>query len=152
MPAATLTAAEYRKAQGLPPPGADRKPAPISERELHRDVARYFDHLEGDLFAAHIPNGEKRSRLTASILVGMGVKAGVADFVVLLDSGRTLWLELKTDRGTLSPAQREFRATCGRLRHTYCVVRSVADVHAALTMMGVTLREDGIALALRGAS
>lgn len=150
MPGETMTSAEYRKAQGLPPPGADRRPAPLTERELHRDVARYFDHVSGELFAFHVPNGERRSRLTAAILVGMGVKAGAPDFVVLLGSGRTLWLELKTENGRLSCAQADFRATARRLGHTYAVCRSVADVHAALEIEGVAFREDGIATALRG--
>lgn len=148
----TMTAAEYRKAQGLPEPGADRRPVPLTERELHRDVARYLDHVSGDLFAAHVPNGEKRSRLTAAILVGMGVKPGVADFVVMLPESRTIWIELKAEGGSLSSAQRDFRATCERLGHAYFVCRSVIDVRSALIESRATFREDPIAAALRGAA
>lgn len=148
----TLTSAAYRKAAGLPEPGADRKPQLRSEAELHRDVVRYFDNIVGDLFAAHVPNGEKRSRLTAAILVGMGVKPGVADFFVMLPGGRALWIELKADDGRLSPAQRDFCETCHQLGHTYRVCRSIQQVYNVLRDAGAKFRESLVARGLRGAA
>lgn len=147
----TLTSAEYRKAAGLEPPGADRARPRRSEAELHRDVARYFSNIEGDLFAAHVPNGEKRSALTAAILVGMGVRPGVADFFVLLPNGRSLWIELKTEEGRLSPAQRTFCETCNRLGHAYRVCRTVQQVYNVLRDVGAVFRESLAARALREA-
>ena len=46
------------------------------------------------------PRGAKRQ----AILVGMGVHPGFADLMVLRD-GRVLFLELKSQKGKLSPAQ-----------------------------------------------
>ena len=43
-----------------------------------------------------------------SILVGMGVHSGFADLIVLC-AGRVLFLELKSLKGRLSPAQEAFR-------------------------------------------
>jgi hypothetical protein len=42
----------------------------------------------------------------------MGVRPGVADFAPVLPGGRSAFLELKSAKGRLSPAQREFRAAC----------------------------------------
>jgi len=50
------------------------------------------------------PRGAKRQ----AILVGMGVHAGFADLIVLCE-GRVLFLELKSLKGRLSPAQEAFR-------------------------------------------
>ena len=50
------------------------------------------------------PRGAKRQ----AILVGMGVHPGFADLTVLC-AGRVLFLELKSLKGRLSPAQEAFR-------------------------------------------
>lgn len=137
-----MTAAAYRKAIGVPPPGDDRVRF-RSESEFQAAVVSWWDqlHVDGDPFLFHIPNGGKRDRVTAAILVGQGVRPGVADLGLMLPGNRTAWIELKIDRGKPSPAQIEFAATCARLRHWYTVCWTFDDVTAALAALGVTYTE-----------
>ena len=81
------------------------------------------------------PRGSKRQ----AILVGMGVHAGFADLLVL-SNGRVLFLELKSLKGRLSPAQEAFRD--GVLAQGFCwaLVRSLDDALGALADHGLTSR------------
>jgi hypothetical protein len=56
------------------------------------------------LFWFHIPNGGKRPELDGAILQGLGVKRGVPD-LCLLHKGQAYFLELKAEKGVLSPEQ-----------------------------------------------
>ena len=60
----------------------------------------------------HIPNGEKRDRITAAKLKAMGVKAGVPDLCLPVPVGRYhgLYIELKIGKGRPSDRQREWIA------------------------------------------
>jgi hypothetical protein len=81
------------------------------------------------------PRGAKRQ----AILVGMGVHPGFADLVVLCD-GRVLFLELKSLKGRLSPAQEEFRDAVLAQGFGWALVRSLDDALGALADHGFTSR------------
>jgi hypothetical protein len=81
------------------------------------------------------PRGAKRQ----AILVGMGVHPGFADLVVLCD-GRVLFLELKSLKGRLSPAQEAFRDAVLAQGHAWALVRSLDDALGALADHGFTTR------------
>jgi hypothetical protein len=81
------------------------------------------------------PRGAKRQ----AILVGMGVHAGFADLVVLCD-GRVLFLELKSLKGQLSPAQKAFRDAVLALGFGWALVRSLDDALGALADHGFATR------------
>jgi hypothetical protein len=72
-----------------------------------------FDHLRvrcaPGVYAFHVPNGGRRSRVEAAILKGLGVRAGVPDVMAVKD-GRTYGLEVKAPGGRLSAAQRSAHA------------------------------------------
>lgn len=59
----------------------------------------------------HIPNGEKRNPAVARELVAMGVRSGVYDLFLPVPRGKAhgLYIEVKTETGTLSKAQRDFK-------------------------------------------
>lgn len=61
------------------------------------------------LFA--IPNGGRRSRIEAAIMKGEGVTPGVPDLFLAIPSGiwglHGLFIEMKSAKGVLSPAQKE---------------------------------------------
>jgi len=57
----------------------------------------------------HVPNGEHRSARTGARLKRMGVKRGVADFIIQC-RGKGIALELKAEGGRQTPEQRDFQA------------------------------------------
>jgi len=81
------------------------------------------------------PRGAKRQ----AILVGMGVHPGFADLVILCD-GRVLFLELKSLKGKLSPAQEAFRDAVLAQGFGWALVRSLDDALGALADHGFTSR------------
>lgn len=105
---------------------------PSNEEAIHRAVV---DHLRWraheDVVWWHTPNGEARHRATAGRLKAMGVLPGVPD-LLLLRHGRLLGLELKSERGRLSPAQRHVQ---GRLVAAGALVATAHGVDAALATL-----------------
>ena len=81
------------------------------------------------------PRGARRQ----AILVGMGVHAGFADLIVL-SSGRVLFLEVKSRTGRLRPTQAVFRDTVIAQGFGWALVRSVDDALGALADHGFTTR------------
>ena len=81
------------------------------------------------------PRGAKRQ----AILVGMGVHPGFADLTVLCE-GRVLFLELKSLKGKLSPAQEAFRDAVVAQGFGWALVRSLDDALGALADHGLTSR------------
>jgi len=81
------------------------------------------------------PRGARRQ----AILVGMGVHTGFADLMVLCD-GRILFLELKSLRGRLSPAQEAFRDSVLAQGFGWALVRTLDDALGALADHGFTTR------------
>jgi len=81
------------------------------------------------------PRGARRQ----AILVGMGVHRGFADLMVLCE-GRVLFLELKSPKGRLSPAQAAFRDAVQAQGFGWALVRSLDDALGALADHGITTR------------
>lgn len=70
------------------------------------------------------------------ILQGLGSYAGAPDLVAC--RLHEVWfLEVKTEKGKLSPAQIEFKERCQMLGLKYIVVRSVEDVAEAMGLGGL---------------
>ena len=55
---------------------------------------------------------------------------------MVLPGGRAAFLELKSPTGSLSPAQREFRAACLAAGAVYEVARSTDEANAVLRAWG----------------
>ena len=91
------------------------------------------------------PRGAKRQ----AILVGMGVHRGFADLIVLCE-GRILFLELKSLKGRLSPAQEAFREAVIAQGFGWALVRSLDDALGALADHGITTRVAPLSCAQRG--
>lgn len=87
----------------------------------------------------HVPNGEHRSLTTAQRLKRMGVSPGVPD-IIILHAGRTMWLELKSNKGKLSPTQEGWREwLCDNGFAFYCC-NTIDQVQASLKAQGIPLR------------
>lgn len=111
---------------------------PPSEHKLQVALCDYLA-IGGrkDLYWAAIPNGGHRHIRQATKLKAEGVRPGSPDMFFMLDSGKTGWLELKTKKGSLSPAQREFRDKALALGHLWAVVNNIDDAIHTLSAWGV---------------
>ena len=56
-----------------------------------------------------------------------GVEAGTPDILVLLQSGRVCWLELKSARGKVTPTQARWHERARALGHTVAVIRETRE-------------------------
>lgn len=70
-----------------------------------------------------IPNGGQRSKATAGKLKAEGVKPGVPDLCLPVAVGvwHGLYLEMKADRGRVSPEQREWLEALAAAGYAACV-------------------------------
>ena len=84
-------------------PEADLQRAVVQALRIALPRSAIIHHCANEVTEAG-PRGAKRQ----AILVGMGVHPGFADLMVLC-AGRVLFLELKSLKGRLSPAQEAFR-------------------------------------------
>lgn len=90
-----------------------------------------------DLHWFAIPNGGHRHIRQATKLKAEGVRPGSPDMCFILPEGRTGWLELKTKRGSLSPAQREFRDKAQALGHVWAVAKDIDEAIRVISDWGV---------------
>jgi VRR-NUC domain len=104
------------------------------EISLHMSVAAFLRRAwPVELVWFHVPNGEKRDKAAAGKLKGMGVLAGVPDFVFVLPNGQAAFLELKAKGGQLSPAQIEFRDRVLACGCGYATARSMEEAEDVLS-------------------
>jgi hypothetical protein len=89
--------------------------------------------------ANEVTEAGRRGAKRQAILVGMGVHPGFAD-LMLLCAGRVLFLELKSLKGRLSPAQEAFRDAVLAQGFDWALVRSLDDALGALADNGFTTR------------
>lgn len=79
------------------------------------------------LFA--VPNGGARNRVTAAILKGEGVVAGVADLLLLVPRGgyHGLAIEMKTKTGHQSDSQKAWQRAVESQGYRYSLCRSLVE-------------------------
>jgi len=115
-------------------PEADAQRAIVSALRIALPRDAIVHHCANEVTEAG-PRGAKRQ----AILVGMGVHPGFADLIVLSE-GRVLFLEVKSAKGRLRPAQDAFRETVLAQGFGWALVRSVDHALAALADHGFTSR------------
>jgi hypothetical protein len=102
------------------------------EQAIQRAV---FAHLAArsapGVFAFHVPNGGLRSRVEASIMKGLGVRAGVPDIIAVKD-GRAYGLELKAPGARLTAVQRDTHVQLSEAGATVAVAYSLDNALAHL--------------------
>ena len=115
-------------------PEADLQRAVVQALRIALPRTAIIHHCANEVTEAG-PRGAKRQ----AILVGMGVHAGFADLMVLCE-GRVLFLELKSLKGRLSPAQQGFRDAVLGQGFGWALVRTLDDALGALADHGFTSR------------
>jgi len=114
------------------PRRASRRAHP--EELTHRAVADYLRIVapQNHWWFCHVPNGGARSAAEGGIFKALGVIAGVADILIIPQGGRAHWLEIKSDRGAQSSAQKTFQNVMIALGCPYAVIRSVDEADTVL--------------------
>ena len=115
-------------------PEADLQRAVVTALRFALPKGAIIHHCANEVTEAG-PRGAKRQ----AILVGMGVHPGFADLIILFD-GKVLFLELKSLKGRLSPAQEAFRDAVLAQGFGWALVRSLDDALGALADHGFTMR------------
>lgn len=111
------------------------------EEALQTAVCKFLTFaLAGNSWFGAIPLGGG-GRLRGATLRRTGSKAGTPDLLILND-GRAIWLELKSEKGRVSDAQLYCHEQLKRARSPVYICRSVDDVIAALTAAGVPLKAE----------
>ena len=87
---------------------------------------QYPNHATA-LFA--VPNGGRRDKVSGAKLKAEGVLPGVSDLILLLPRGRHhgLLIEMKTERGKQSQAQRDWQRDMVHRGYKYMVIRSIDE-------------------------
>lgn len=106
------------------------------EADLQRSIVHALRAVLPFGTIVHASNNEIRessdwARRQQAMMKSMGQYPGFSDLLVL-SQGRVLFLEVKTDTGRMSAAQREFSANVARQGHGFAIVRSVDDALRAL--------------------
>jgi hypothetical protein len=104
------------------------------ESALQKAMIEYLDRrgVRRDNVVFAVPNEGRRSRHVGGILKSMGLLPGVADLVIVAPGGRAHFVEVKTPKGRLSKAQREFRDRCVAMRVPWAIVRSLDDMERVI--------------------
>lgn len=94
-----------------------------------------------DCLVFAVPNGGLRSKSEASRMRWTGTLAGVPDMILLAPGARAIFIEVKADKGRLSPEQSEVIEWIERLGFSCWIVRSVDDMRAVLQRHQIKTRE-----------
>lgn len=123
---------------------AEKKPrqkARRQEQELQiRMVNEVLEPLSGvfGFWFTHFPAGMKRTKAEAGILKAMGMKPGVADFLILSRCATAHWIEIKPPKGgVLNDNQVEFSEMVRRMGCNWGVATSIAELVNLLEAWGL---------------
>jgi hypothetical protein len=132
-----------------------------AEQQVHIAIVDFLRYALGQTWlVVHVPNEGLRSRIAGGKLREMGMLAGFPDIMVVGPPMRYAaraeadgaipvlvchfvgFLEVKTDKGKLTPAQEAFRDECRRSRRPWALCRSIDDAREALREWGVKTKEE----------
>lgn len=121
---------------------ASKAPRKRPEQALQIAVAKYLAlALRPPTFWTSIDHGAgKMTRASAGLRKARGVKAGIPDVIVMHPfelSTLVIGIELKADKGSLSPAQKQVREELRGVNARYIKCKSLDDVSLALRAFGV---------------
>lgn len=97
------------------------------ESVLQTACVKWFRLQHPDLVIYAVPNGGSRNVREAQRLKAEGVLAGVADLVVLLPQGKSLYIEMKVKGNKQTDNQKDFQKIAETLGHTYAVCYSFEE-------------------------
>jgi len=111
------------------------------EERIHRMVVQYLQlMLPKPYIFWSTPNQRgTRKAWEVSLLKGLGVRAGIPDLFVA-GPGKVIALEVKAEKGKLSPVQKSTIGALAEAGIPTIVVRSIEEAEEALKALGVPLK------------
>lgn len=91
------------------------------ESTLQTSCVKWFRLQYPNLVIYAVPNGGSRNVREAQRLKAEGVLAGVADLVIMLPQGKSLYIEMKVKGNRQTQNQKDFQKKAISLGHTYTV-------------------------------
>lgn len=108
-----------------------KKPRKNDESKIQQSCKKWFDmqFREYARLLIAIPNGGKRSKITASILKAEGVVSGSPDMFLFVSRGIYfgLGIEMKTEQGTQSANQKLWQKEAETQGYKYAICRSIEE-------------------------
>lgn len=102
----------------------------MKESEIQEQIVSYLKMKGYFVFA--VPNGTilgaNNNFRYANFLKKQGVLAGASDLIAL-KNGEAIFVEVKTQKGKLSTAQKQFKQDVEERGFNYIVARDVADIY-----------------------
>lgn len=105
----------------------------MTESKLQQEIFQWFQntyclkHHNPRLCIFSVPNGGTRNKLEAITLKATGLLPGVSDLIILQPNGKTIFVEVKTEKGIQSEKQKDFETTVTNLGFEYYLVRSLDE-------------------------
>lgn len=104
-----------------------------SESKIQADIVTWYTnqyclkHHINRCMILSIPNGGTRHKAEAMTLKATGLLPGASDLIVIHGWRELYWVEVKTDSGTQSTAQKDFAIRVRMLGFEYVLVRSLQE-------------------------
>lgn len=111
------------------------------ESKIQKAIVEYLRAVLPNALVMAIPNGSQRTASGRPANAVAGLLPGAPDLCVALPNGKTLFLEVKSDKGRVSDNQILVHGLLNSLGHTVPVVRSVEDVRQALAFLNIPTKE-----------
>lgn len=114
-----------------------RKPPAPKEATVQRSIIDWCRWR--DIYAVHVPNAGKRSRIAGKRLKGEGMRTGFPDLALYARDGRHALLEVKRpgySPSDVSDAQRDVHDNLRARGVVVAIVTSIDDAQAALRAAG----------------
>lgn len=105
------------------------------ESSLQIHCVKWFRYEHPDMVLFSIPNGGKRSAITAKIMKAEGQMSGVADlFLMYPHHGyHGLWIEMKVGKGKQSESQVYFQQRAELFGYKYTIARTFEEFITIVT-------------------
>ena len=137
MMAAQSFTVEKRKPRGAFGIDCGRK---VTEREIQTSIVKWARQVAPDARTVHVPMNQT-NRIAGALMQQAGASAGVPDLIVIAPGGKTLFMEVKTPIGKLSPDQKAFANDLQNMGHNYALVGSIDDARKAFARAEIKTRE-----------
>ena len=98
----------------------------VREKDIEKSVLQYLYHA--GIFAFKYPTTGRYDTKKNTWIKTRGTITGVADIIMIMEEGKTVWLEIKSPKGKQTPNQIEFQRKLEVRGHKYLVIRSVQDL------------------------